>query len=50
MGWHPRRPKRSHEINRKGLGLTWNNPFAAGGVLVGDDVCLNIETELVKDA
>ncbi|MEO9255591.1 MAG: YceI family protein [Tepidiformaceae bacterium] len=38
------------KINRKDWGLNWNSVLEAGGVLIGDDVRLNIETELVKAA
>jgi polyisoprenoid-binding protein YceI len=38
------------KVNRKEWGLNWNSVLEAGGVLVGDDVRLNIETELVKAA
>ena len=37
----------SGKINRKDWGLTWNKPLeAAGGVLVGDEVSLDIQIEL----
>jgi polyisoprenoid-binding protein YceI len=37
----------SGKINRKDWGLTWNKPLeAAGGVLVGDEVSLDIQVEL----
>ena len=35
-------------INRKDFGLEWNMALEAGGVLVGDDVRITIETELVR--
>ncbi len=38
------------KVNRKEWGLTWNGVLEAGGLLVGDDVKLSIETELVKAA
>lgn len=38
------------KVNRKQWGLTWNGLLEAGGLLVGDDVKLSIETELVKAA
>lgn len=34
-------------INRKDFGLTWNKTTDAGGVVVGDDVDLELEVELV---
>ena len=36
------------KINRKEYGLTWNQALEAGGWVVGDDIKLNIEVELVK--
>ena len=37
------------KINRKDFGLTWNKPLeAAGGVLVGDEVTVNLDLELDK--
>ena len=35
-------------INRKDFGLTWNVALETGGVLVGDDVKINVEAELIK--
>ena len=35
-------------INRKDFGLEWNLALEAGGVLVGEDVRITIETELVR--
>jgi polyisoprenoid-binding protein YceI len=35
-------------INRKDFGLTWNMALETGGVLVGDDVKVSIEAEVVK--
>jgi polyisoprenoid-binding protein YceI len=36
------------KINRKDFGLSWNVVTEAGGLLVGDDVKLSIDTEFVK--
>ncbi len=37
------------KINRKDFGLTWNRPLeAAGGMLVGDDVTIQLDLELVR--
>ena len=36
------------ELNRKDFGLNWNKALEAGGVLVGDTIKLNIDTELVQ--
>jgi len=33
------------KINRKDFGLTWNETLESGGVLVGDDVQIDIEAE-----
>jgi len=38
------------KINRKDWGLTWNVALETGGMLVGDEVTLSIELELVKQA
>lgn len=38
----------STKINRKEWGLTWNQALEAGGVLVGDEIKINIEVELIK--
>lgn len=34
------------KLNRKDFGLTWNKALEAGGVLVGDEVTLDIRMEL----
>jgi polyisoprenoid-binding protein YceI len=36
-------------INRKDWGLTWNMALETGGVLVGDEIDISIEIELVKE-
>jgi polyisoprenoid-binding protein YceI len=36
------------KINRKDWELTWNQSLETGGVLVGDDIDINIEIELIK--
>ena len=38
----------STKINRKDWGLTWNVALETGGVLVGEDISIAIEAELVK--
>jgi polyisoprenoid-binding protein YceI len=38
----------SGKINRKDWGLNWNSALEAGGVLVGEEVKLNIELQLIK--
>jgi len=38
----------SGKINRKDWGLNWNSALEAGGVLVGEEVKLNIELQFVK--
>lgn len=35
-------------INRKDFGLTWNKTLETGGVVVGDEVNIYVEAELVK--
>ncbi len=35
-------------ISRKDFGLTWNKALEAGGVLVGDDVAIQIDVEAVR--
>jgi polyisoprenoid-binding protein YceI len=37
------------KINRKDFGLTWNQALETGGVLVGDDIKITIELEVVKE-
>jgi len=37
-------------INRKDFGLNWNKALETGGVVVGDDVKIAIEVELVRAA
>lgn len=41
--------KVSGELNREDYGLTWNNALEAGGVLVGEEVEIQINLELVKE-
>jgi polyisoprenoid-binding protein YceI len=36
------------KINRKDFGLTWNKGLETGGVVVGDEVTLELEVELAK--
>lgn len=36
------------KVNRKDFGLVWNVALEAGGVLVGDDVHITIDAELLK--
>jgi polyisoprenoid-binding protein YceI len=49
MGKMVRGAEITGKINRKDWGLTWNKPLeAAGGVLVGDDVKIDIGAELVE--
>ncbi len=38
------------KINRKDWGLTWNAALEAGGVLVGDEVKISCEIQLVKQS
>jgi polyisoprenoid-binding protein YceI len=36
------------KINRKDFGLTWNAALETGGVLVGDEVTLTLDLQLIK--
>jgi polyisoprenoid-binding protein YceI len=36
------------KINRKDFGLTWNRALEAGGVVVGEDIDIFVEIELIK--
>ncbi|MEW5850282.1 MAG: YceI family protein [Myxococcota bacterium] len=36
------------QIKRSDFGLTWNKSLETGGVVVGDEVAINIECELIK--
>ena len=38
----------STKLNRKEWGLSWNQALETGGVLVGEEVTINVEVELVK--
>jgi polyisoprenoid-binding protein YceI len=38
----------STKINRKDFGLTWNAALETGGILVGNEVAINVEVEFVK--
>lgn len=40
----------SGKIDRREFGLLWNQALEAGGVLVGNDIKINIEAEAVKTA
>jgi polyisoprenoid-binding protein YceI len=35
-------------IDRKDFGLTWNKALEAGGLLVGDEVTMNIEIQMIE--
>ncbi len=38
------------KISRKDFGLTWNAVLETGGVMVGDEVTINCEIQLVQQA
>lgn len=40
----------STKISRKDFGLVWNKALEGGGVLVGDEVAITIDAELLKKA
>jgi polyisoprenoid-binding protein YceI len=35
-------------INRKDFGVNWNRAIEAGGVVVGDEVKINLEVEAIE--
>jgi polyisoprenoid-binding protein YceI len=37
-------------INRKDFGLTWNVALEAGGFVVGDELRIEIDVELIREA
>jgi polyisoprenoid-binding protein YceI len=37
------------KINRKDFGLAWNKAIESGGVMVGDEVTISLEVELLKN-
>jgi polyisoprenoid-binding protein YceI len=39
----------STKINRSDYGLTWNKALEAGGVVVGDEVHISLEVEMIKE-
>jgi polyisoprenoid-binding protein YceI len=38
------------KINRKDFGLTWNQALETGGILVGDEVRITVDVELIAQA
>jgi polyisoprenoid-binding protein YceI len=40
----------SAKINRKDFGLTWNRALETGGVLVADEILIDLDVEFVKAA
>ncbi len=42
--------KATTKINRKDFGIVWNATLDNGGVLIGDDVDITIDLELIKQA
>ncbi|KAB0669060.1 polyisoprenoid-binding protein [Oryzomonas sagensis] len=39
----------STRINRKDFGLVWNKTLETGGVLIGDDIVIALDIEMIKD-
>ena len=37
------------KINRKDFGITWNRTLDTGGLVVGDEVTISVEIELIKN-
>jgi polyisoprenoid-binding protein YceI len=50
VGDRERRLQPRIKINRKDWGLNWNQALETGGVLVGDEIIIDIELEIVKQA
>jgi len=47
MGGHASRGvSATTKVNRKDFGLVWNKPLETGGVLIGDEVSIQIDAEL----
>lgn len=42
--------KATTKINRKDFGLTWNSALETGGVLVGEDVQIELDVQFIKQA
>lgn len=42
--------KATTKINRKDFELTWNKALEAGGVLVGDEIQIELEVQFIKQA
>lgn len=42
--------KATAQINRKDFGLNWNTVLEAGGVLVGDEIQIELEVQFIKQA
>jgi polyisoprenoid-binding protein YceI len=38
------------KVNRKDFGLNWNAALETGGVLVGDDITINLDVQFIKAA
>jgi polyisoprenoid-binding protein YceI len=47
-GKHVRAIKLTGSVKRADFGLTWNKALEAGGVIVGEEVALSIEAEVMK--
>jgi len=39
----------SGQINRKDFGLTWNMVTEAGGIVIGEDIKLHMDIQLIKE-
>lgn len=49
-GYYRRGAEAVTTINRKDFGVAWNQVLEAGGVVVGDEIEISLEVELVKAA
>ncbi|MFA7404780.1 MAG: YceI family protein [Pelobacteraceae bacterium] len=38
----------STKINRTDFGLVWNTALETGGVVVGEEIAINLEIEMIK--
>jgi len=50
LGGHPVGYSASTAINRKDFGLTWNAALETGGVVVGDEIKIELNVEAVLEA
>ena len=39
----------STKINRKDFGLVWNKALETGGVMIGDEILITLDVEMIKN-